>query len=206
MSHTITGILFDLNGVLVALDGLPSIAKLLGVQPEHEALHAMWLASPSVVAHETGKIDAAMFAVGVVNDLGLPITPENFLQEFCTWPTGLMPGALQLLDEIPDRYRVAALSNTSAVHWDKIHSMGLVGRFDQTYLSHQIGCLKPATDAFVAALEGMNLSPPDVLFLDDSLRNIEAAAQLGMHAHLARGPKEARRVLEQYGVVSAGAG
>ncbi|MBE0549461.1 MAG: HAD family phosphatase [Rubrivivax sp.] len=205
MSHTIAGILFDINGVLVALDGVPSVAKLLRVQPEHEALHAMWLASPSVVAHETGKIDAATFSIGVVSDLGLPVTPENFLREFCSWPTGLMPGALQLLDEIPDSYRVAALSNTSAVHWDKIQAMGIVGRFDHTYLSHQIGCLKPGADAFMLALEGMNLSPSDVLFLDDSLRNIRAAAQLGMHAHLARGPKEARRVLAQYGVVSAGA-
>ena len=41
MGGTIAGILFDINGVLVALDGVPSIAKLLGVEPQHEALHAM---------------------------------------------------------------------------------------------------------------------------------------------------------------------
>jgi HAD superfamily hydrolase (TIGR01509 family) len=205
MNHTTAGILFDIGGVLVALDGVPSIAKLLGVLPEHEALHAMWLASPSVVAHETGQIDAEAFAIGAVADLGLPVTPENFLREFCSWPSGLMPGALDLLDEIPNSYHVAALSNTSAVHWERIQAMGLVGRFDQTYLSHEIGCLKPATGAYLVALEGMNLSPSDVIFLDDSVRNVQAAAELGMHAHLARGPKEARRVLAQYGVVSADA-
>ena len=96
---------------------------------------------------------------------------------------------------------MAALSNTSAVHWDKIRAMNLVDRFDQTYLSHQIGCLKPAPGAFLVALEGMGLSPSDVLFLDDGLRNIEAAVKLGMHAHVARGPEEARHVLAQYGVV-----
>ena len=206
MGHKIAGILFDIGGVLVALDGVPSMAKLLGVEPQHEALHAMWIASPSVVAHETGKIDAAAFAVGVVADLGLPVTADRFLEDFCNWPTGLLPGALQLLDEIPETYHVAALSNTSAVHWDKIRAMGLVDRFDQTYLSHQIGCLKPATEAFLVALEGMGLSPSDVLFLDDGLRNIDAAMKLGMHAHVARGPEEARRVLAQYGVVPSSAG
>ena len=204
MRHTIAGILFDVNGLLVALDGVPSVAKLLCVQPEYDALHAMWLASPSVVAHETGKIDAASFAVGVVDDLRLPVSPVDFLQDFCSWPTGLMPGALELLDDIPKNYRLAALSNTSAVHWEKIQAMGLVGRFDQAYLSHEIGCLKPSTEAFMVALTGMKLSPSDVLFLDDSLRNIEVAAQLGMHAYVCRGPKEARHVLARYGVVSGG--
>jgi len=206
MGQQISGILFDIGGVLVALDGVPSMAKLLGVEPQHEALHAMWMRSPSVVAHETGKIDAAAFAAGVVAELGLPVTADCFLQDFLNWPTGLLPGALQLLDEIPDTYRVAALSNTSAVHWEKIRAMGLLSRFDQAYLSHQIGCLKPAMEAFVVALEGMGLLPPNVVFLDDGARNIDAAAKLGMHAHLARGPEEARRVLSHYGVVRSSVG
>jgi glucose-1-phosphatase len=206
MGHRIAGVLFDIGGVLVALEGAASMAKLLGMEPQHEALHAMWTDSPSVVAHETGKIDAAAFAVGVVAELKLPVTAECFLQDFCNWPRGLFPGALQLLDEIPDSYRVAALSNTSAVHWDRIQTMGLVDRFDQTYLSHRIGCMKPAAGAFLVALEGMGLSPSEVLFLDDGLRNIDAAVKLGMHAHVARGPEEARRVLAQYGVVPSGSG
>ena len=206
MGHKIAGILFDIGGVLVALDGVPSMAKLLGVEPRHEALHAMWVASPSVVAHETGRIEAAAFAVGLVAEFGLPVTADRFLQDFCNWPTGLLPGAMQLLDEIPDTYHVAALSNTSAVHWEKIRAMGLADRLDQTYLSHQIGYLKPDTGAFLAALEGMGLSPSEVVFLDDGLRNVDVAAKLGMHAHLARGPDEARRVLARYGVVPSSAG
>lgn len=205
MGHKIAGILFDIGGVLVALDGVPSMAKLLGVEPQHEALHAMWIASPSVVAHETGKIEVAAFAASVVAELRLPVTAERFLQDFCNWPTGLLPGAVQLLDEIPDTYHVAALSNTSAVHWEKIRAMGLVDRFDQTYLSHQIGYLKPDAGAFMTALEGMGLLPSEVLFLDDGLRNVDAAAKLGMQAHLARGPQAARRVLARYGVVPSSA-
>jgi len=201
MGHKIAGILFDIGGVLIALDGAPFLAKLLSVEPQHEALHSMWIAAPSVVAHETGKIEASAFAAGVVADLGLPVTPDSFLQDFLNWPTGLLPGAVELLDEIPDTYHGAALSNTSAVHWEKIRAMGFVDRFDQTYLSHRIGCLKPANEAFLIALEGMDLSPSDVLFLDDGFRNVDAAVKLGMHAHLARGPEEARRVLAHYGVV-----
>jgi glucose-1-phosphatase len=201
MDHQIKGILFDIGGVLVALDGMPSLAKLLGLETRHDDLHAKWMASPSVVAYETGKIGTAEFAAGVVADLGLPVTADAFLQDFCSWPEGLLAGALELLDEIPGSYRVAALSNTSAAHWDSITAMGLTNRFEQTYLSHQIGYLKPAAEAFLVALQGMGLSPSEVLFLDDGLRNVDAARALGMDAHLAEGPEEARGVLVQHGLL-----
>jgi len=201
MGDRISAVLFDIGGVLVALDGIPSLAAFLGVEPHHEPLHAMWMASPSVVAHETGKIGATEFAAGVVVDLGLPVTADVFLRDFRNWPKRVLPGALELLDEIPRTYRVAVLSNTSAVHWDSIVAAGLASRFDETYLSHQIGHLKPATEAFLVALEGMKLPPSEVLFLDDGLRNVEAARALGIRGHLAASPEEARTVLAQYGVV-----
>jgi putative hydrolase of the HAD superfamily len=159
------------------------------------------MTSPAVVAHETGKIDATAFAAGVVADLMLPITGQSFLRDFCSWPTGLLPGALELLDEIPGTYRLSALSNTSAVHWNRIGAMGLASRFSQTYLSYQIGHLKPTAEAFQVAIAGMGLHPEEVLFLDDGVRNIEAAKALGMCAHVALAPEDARSVLVDYGVL-----
>ena len=197
----IAGILFDIGGVLVALDGVPSLAALLRSEEQDETIHDLWMASPSVVAHETGKIEAAEFAARVVVDLRLPVTAECFLQTFRSWPNGPLAGAVELLDEIPAVYRLAALSNMSAAHWETIVAMGLMDRFEQAYLSYETGHLKPAPEAFLFALEGMRLSPSEALFMDDLLPNVEVARALGMHAHLARGPAEARTVLVRHGIL-----
>jgi glucose-1-phosphatase len=197
----LSAILFDIGGVLITLDGVPSLAKLLGVEPSHEALHRLWMTSASVVAHETGRISATEFAAGVVVDLGLPVSAAAFLEDFCCWPGGLQPGAMELLDAIPPTYRVAALSNTSALHWDKIVATGLTRRFQRAFLSYEIGHLKPSREAFLAALEGLDLPANEVLFIGDGESNVHAAASLGMHARLARNAVEARSALAECGVL-----
>ena len=109
---TLRAILFDIGGVLIALDGVPTMARLLGLEPSQDVVYQRWMTSASVIAYETGKIGAEEFAAGVVADLGLAISPEAFLADFCRWPGALLPGAVEVLDAIPRRYRVAELSNT----------------------------------------------------------------------------------------------
>ena len=199
--NAISGVLFDVGGVLVGLDGVPSLAKLLQIEPLHDEIHRRWLACPSVVRHETGQTSADQFAIEVVQDLGLSLSPEAFLIEFAGWLTTPLQGAFELVDRIPRDYQVAALSNMSAFQWTRIQAMGLPARFDRIYLSHEIGCLKPAPEAFWVALDGMALSPSEVLFLDDGTANVQAARALGIEAHLVRGPVEAESILRARGVL-----
>jgi putative hydrolase of the HAD superfamily len=198
---SISGVLFDVGGVLVGLDGVPSLARLLQIEPLHDEIHRRWMACPSVVRHETGQIPADQFAIEVVKDLGLSLSPDKFLDEFAVWTSAPLPGAFELVERIPKKYRVGILSNMSAFHWTRIQAMGLPERFDTICLSHEIGCLKPSPEAFEAALDGMALTPGGVLFLDDGAANVKAARALGIEAHLVRGPGEAESVLKRYRVL-----
>src|SRR5438045_9641787 len=76
----INGVLFDVGGVLVALDGVPSLAALLGVDASPDDMHRRWMCCPSVRLHETGKLSAEAFASAVVTALGLSLSPATFLR------------------------------------------------------------------------------------------------------------------------------
>jgi glucose-1-phosphatase len=198
----ISAILFDIGGVLVELDGVPALAKLMALESASpDAIHERWMQSQAVIEYESGRLSAAAFAAAAVSELRLPVTPEWFLDAFNAWPKGLQPGALELLDEIPKRFQVAALSNTSASHWERIEAMGLAARFERLYLSHRMGCLKPSRDAFAAALDGLAVPPSAVLFLDDISSNVAAARALGMHAEIVSDPSEARVALQRYDIL-----
>jgi HAD superfamily hydrolase (TIGR01509 family) len=198
---TVRGVLFDVGGVLVDLDGVPSLAALLGAEAHHADMHRRWMACPSVILHETGRISTEAFAAQLTVELGLTLSPEAFLLEFDGWLRRPLPGAFELVAAIPVTYQVGILSNMSAFHWRRIIAMGLPDRIDTICVSHEIGFLKPSREAFDTALDRMALAPRDVLFLDDGTANVDAARAMGLTAHVVRGPGEARTVLESYGVV-----
>jgi glucose-1-phosphatase len=54
-----------------------------------------------------------------VRELGLRVTPRRFLAEYQTWLRGPYPGALELLERLRPKYRVACLSNIDAVNVSK---------------------------------------------------------------------------------------
>jgi glucose-1-phosphatase len=197
----ISGVLFDVGGVLVALDGVPSLASHLGVEASHDDIHRRWVSCLSVRLHETGRISTDEFAASIVTELGLSLSPQEFVLEFASWLRGPLEGAFDLVTRIPRRYRVGVLSNMSAFHWRTIGGMGLPDRFDFICVSCEIGFLKPSVQAFQIALEKMALPPCEVLFLDDGAANVDAARSLGMAAHVVKNPVQAELALKEYGVL-----
>jgi putative hydrolase of the HAD superfamily len=185
-------VLFDLGGVLVQLGGVATILEWTGQRISAEDLGPLWLRSPSVRAFETGRLEPLAFAAGMLAELNLQMEPQRFLDAFTAWPTGLYPGALEMIASIPRRYTRAVLSNSNSLHWSRVMNEMQVGpAFDHHFASHLIGKIKPDAEAFHHVLESLGSKPHDVLFLDDNLLNVDAARALGMHAILVRGAAEA---------------
>lgn len=199
-------ILFDVGGVLVELGGVDTllgwIAQETGKQASVEQLWPTWLRSPSVRAFETGRIDPAQFASGILAELKLKVAPEMFLESFATWPTRPYPGALELIGSIPTHYQRALLSNSNMLHWPRVmDGMDFKSRFEHRFSSHLTGKIKPDNDSFEHALEQLRCKAGEVLFLDDNLLNVEAARSLGLRAERALGVEGARLALQRAGIV-----
>ena len=197
----ISAVLFDVGGVLIELNGLPSIAKLLDSDQSLDDIYKYWMSAPSVIGHETGQITSEEFSLEVVKDLNLDMSPAAFMENFATWIVGTFPDTFTLLDDIPQHIKVAALSNTSPAHWVEVEKTGLTDKIEHLFLSHEIGHLKPHYPSFQAAVDGLNLPAEEIIFFDDNMQNVHAANEFGLKAHQALNPQHARLVLNEYGLL-----
>ena len=197
-------VLFDLGGVLVELGGVSTVISWMANPVSTEELFRMWLRSPAVRAFESGRIDPDLFAEQLIVEMSFQVGRDTLLKEFARWPVGTFPGALELLARVPRRYTRATLSNTNSLHWPLVMGrMKLESAFDHHFASHLTGKIKPDEEAFLQVIDALECQADEVLFLDDNRLNVDAAAEVGMHACLVKGVPDAERALVNFGVLSA---
>jgi putative hydrolase of the HAD superfamily len=188
-------VLLDMGGVLVELGGERPFLEMIGGGLGAEEMWRRWLASPSVRAHETGRMDSQAFAEEAVREFGLAIGPAEFLANFTGWLHGPYEGAHDLLDELAGRHRTAILTNISAVHWPIAQSYGIFERVERVVASCRIGAIKPDRGFFEIALAELGTPASEAVFLDDNIVNVEGARACGIEAHVVRGVEQARACL-----------
>ena len=198
----IDAILFDLGGVLVELAGVDQmIAWSRGIST-HDELWRRWLHSDAVRRFETGAIGRDDFAAAVIGEFGCSVGIDEFLAAFTWWPRNVYPGAFELLQSLRDRYRLASVSNTNEIHWDRFsNAWKLDAAFHHNFPSYLVGKLKPDAEYFEHVLEALDVPAARVLFIDDNAINVEAAARLGMHTRRVAGVDGARRAFVEIGVL-----
>ena len=202
MGQEIEVILFDLGGVLVELSGISIMLDWMEESMTIDTMWQYWLTSPSVRLFETGRLQQQEFAERLIEEMSLPVKPDEFIEEFTWWPRGLFPGARELINSIPSDYTLAVLSNSNAIHWPRMmDEIGLAEIFDHCFASHLIGKIKPDVEIFEHVLDELGCAPNSVLYVDDNRPNVETARGLGIRAEETKGIDAARLVLEDYGII-----
>ena len=194
-------VLLDLGGVLVELVGERPFLEMMGGGIGADEMWRRWLASPSVRAHESGRMDTADFAEEAVREFALPVAPEEFLEHFRSWLAGPFAGAHELLDELAARHRTAILTNISAVHWPIAQSYGLFDKVERVFASYRMGAIKPDRDYFEMALSELGATPAEAVFFDDNVVNVDGARAAGIEAHVVRGTAATRARLVELGLL-----
>jgi len=183
-------ILFDLGGVLIELTGVGQMIEWSRPQLTADGMWEKWLASPAVRSFESGQSDPGAFACAVIDEFGLPVVPEVFLDAFIKWPKGAFPGVHRLLRRLRTSHRLGVLSNTNSLHWDRFdQEMEFMSYFDYRFASHLIGRLKPDPETFRFVSDQTGIDPKKILFLDDNQVNIDGAREAGLTAFKVYGPQ-----------------
>jgi len=188
-------VLFDLGGVIVDLTGLERFMRRHRLDPA--TFWAAWLELGAGHEFESGRTTPNEFADAFLAQFEIDLTPDGFLAEFAQWPTGLLPGAAQLLGDLRAAgVLTATLSNTNPIHWHSTFNQDVVmPLFDRHFPSFELGRAKPDWRLFEDVICRLGVDPANVTFLDDKLVNVEAARRVGMQAFQVDGPGAARRAL-----------
>jgi len=189
-------LLFDLGGVLVDYDPIGPLTQLLPHRDDHRDIVKRWGSREELRRLETGRCAPREFAEAVIAEFDLRLSPQDFLANFATWDRGPLPGAVELLRSLRRRFRLACLSNNNSVHWSRLCEVfGLDREFDATYLSHEIGVMKPDRGAYEHVIARERVAPRETVFVDDNADNVAAARALGIDAYRCVGLEAVRRQL-----------
>lgn len=79
----------------------------------------------------------------------------------------------------------------------------LMELFEVTFLSHELGLVKPDRELFDHVASVLGVAPGRAVFLDDNAANVVQATAAGFVGIQTRGVGEARRALVELGVLAS---
>ena len=182
-------LLLDLGGVLADL-GDPVTA--MGLDMTTPEFWNTWVDAPAVRGFETGQLQEGQFFTEVAEQLGM--SRELAEERFHAWQLRLFPGLESFVEQAARRFELALLSNTNPIHWQQVTaSTPVFSTFAKLFLSYETGRFKPDPDAFEQVIDEFGAAPADIVFYDDTSRNVVAARKLGIDAHCVSGLDEVIR-------------
>jgi len=121
----------------------------------------------------------------ITNQLGLPDTEAagRFVEEFYA-DDRFNPEVAAAVRALRGRYKIALLTNTLPGQDDLIRErfgLDVYSEFDVYVNSAYVGLRKPDPAIFHLTLDQLGVAPRQAVFLDDSLRNVDSARELGIH-------------------------
>lgn len=131
---------------------------------------------------ERGEINSTAFRKHALSKLELKISDEKFDKGWNSIYLDLVPGIKQLLQELKQKHRLVALTNTNEIHAKKWRIMyaSILNYFEKVFSSHEIHARKPEQKAYNTVLNYLRLNPDEVIFLDDNTENVQAASEMNI--------------------------
>lgn len=188
-STGIKAIIFDMGGVLVDLDmdrcrhyfidrlGYSDIDNLL------DACHQKGIYSDL----EGGLLSPEDFRKEILSGCNPGTTDKDIDAAMQSLLVGIEPYKAKFLKDLATRFDLYMLSNNNSISFARSRAMfeesgiPVETTFKHLFLSYEMKMLKPSAEIYLAAIESIGLPAEDLLFIDDSQSNIDAARSCGMN-------------------------
>ncbi|MDE6368403.1 MAG: HAD family phosphatase [Muribaculaceae bacterium] len=194
----IKNLLFDLGGVIMDIEKERCVASFqrLGL-PDAASYFGDYSQQGPFMLLEEGVITPDDFHHTLSQAIGNGVTDQQIDDAFCDFLIGIPAERLAQLRELRKKYNVYMLSNTNPIMWrskiaDEFTKEGKVREdyFDGMVTSVEAKSMKPDEKIFRYAIDKLGIRPEETIFLDDSQRNLDAAARIGFKTLLVNPGKE----------------
>jgi len=188
----VKAIVFDLGGVLIDLsfeNCVRAFVDILGFERIYELLdlsHQKGIYGDM----EAGLVTADEFRAEVLRSSRPGAVPADVDRCMAALLTGMDPKKVQLLERLAEKYAIYGLTNNNEISVARMHEIyeenGLDWQrvFRKEFISCRMKLMKPSREIFDAAAAEIGLPPEEILFVDDSQKNVDGALAAGWQAVL----------------------
>lgn len=183
-------LIFDMGGVLIDLD-LPAcrdaFKQVLGYEKIDEILDP-WHQKGIIGELEEGLMTADDFRAAILSESKEGALAVEVDECFSKILSRIEPFKADLLHSLAESYDLYMLSNNNpialpyAVRMFSDAGVDVHKVFRKLYMSFQMKALKPSEKFYKAVIEDVGRAAEDMLFIDDSMTNVEGAVAAGLPA------------------------
>jgi epoxide hydrolase-like predicted phosphatase len=195
-------LLFDLGGVVIDID----FDRAFTVWAQHsqltsEEIKKFFTFDDPYQRHERGEISASAYYDHLAATLQLDTDHAHIADGWNSIFVREISGTTEAIRAMRKQIPCYAFTNTNAAHMAAWTTMfpSVASSFDRIFASHQMGLRKPERQAFDHIAQAIAVAPRSILFFDDLLENVQAAAAAGLQAIHVRSPDDVRNALEAFG-------
>jgi len=179
---TIKALIWDLEGVLMLTDddNLPlTVAKKLNAP--YEKVREIFFSDTNDKV-DLGEITQDHFNEYVLDTLQIPRDKKYLLEEVINEEFYIDEELLKKIAGMRREYKIGLLSNFSNDLRPKIENeWAIASAFDEIIISCEVGMIKPDPAIFNLMLDRLGVKADESVFIDDRIKNIDGAKELGLH-------------------------
>ena len=125
---------------------------------------------------------------------------QSAIKEWSSYPGAIDAELLDVFSSLKSECDMVLLTNATSRLSEDLAMLSLKHWFAKVINSSEVGSIKPEPEIYQAAIKACACSVDEIVYIDDSLKNVLAATELGIHSHHYTGIVACKKYLTEMGL------